>query len=85
MSVSLQIRNVPENVRDLIAERAHKQGKSVQAYLLELVEREARFSRNSEMFERTKHIRKPIPEGTISEIIREGRDQGAEVDRSELP
>lgn len=84
MSVSLQIRNVPEDVRDLLAERARKQGKSVQAYLLEVVEREARFHRNAGMFARTRHIRKPISEDAMDQIIREGRDQGAEVDRREL-
>lgn len=85
MTVSLQIRNVPHEVRDRIAERARKEGKSLQAYLLELVEREARFSTNAEMFTRTAPLRKPLPRGAVEEIVREARDQGAEIDRRELP
>lgn len=81
MSVSLQIRNVPEEVRDRLAERARDKGMSVQAYLLELIEREARVSRNAEMFDRTEHIRRPIPAEAINDVIREGREHGAEVDR----
>lgn len=56
MTVSLQIRNVPENTRDRIAEQARRQGKSVQAYILELIEREARFSDNPAVFDRTAHL-----------------------------
>ena len=81
MSVSLQIRNVPEEVRDRLAERAREKGMSVQAYLLELVEREARFSRNAEMFDRTEHIRRPVPVEALDDIVREGREHGTEVDR----
>lgn len=84
MSVSLQIRNVPEEVRDRLAERAKLQGQSIQAYLLHLVEREARFSRNAETLERTRGIRKNIPAEFFDDVIREGREHGAEVDRGEL-
>lgn len=56
MTVSLQIRDVPEDTRDRIAEQARRQGKSVQAYLLELIEREARFSDNPAIFDLTAHL-----------------------------
>lgn len=46
MSVALQIRDVPEDVRDVLAEMARKRGQSLQAFLLSLVEQEARFARN---------------------------------------
>lgn len=46
MSVALQIRDVPEDIRDALAELAHNRGQSLQAFLLALVRREARFARN---------------------------------------
>ena len=80
--VALQIRDVPEDVRDAIAQRAARQGQSVQAYLLDLVQREARMLRNAEAFERTAGSRIVIPDGfTPEQIIREGRDGGFAVDR----
>jgi hypothetical protein len=44
--VALQIRDVPEDVRDILAERARAVGKSLQAFLLDLVQAEAARSRN---------------------------------------
>jgi antitoxin FitA len=44
--VALQIRDVPEDVRDVLAERARARGQSLQAFLLSLVKDEARRSRN---------------------------------------
>lgn len=41
MTVALQIREVPEEVRDTLVERARNNGQSLQAYLLALIEREA--------------------------------------------
>jgi antitoxin FitA len=46
MSVALQIRDVPEEVRDVLAAQARRRGQSLQALLLALVEREARFAGN---------------------------------------
>ncbi|WP_017177036.1 FitA-like ribbon-helix-helix domain-containing protein [Actinomyces timonensis] len=50
--VALQIRNVPDDVRDALAERARSRGESLQAYLLEMVTREAGWNRNVEILER---------------------------------
>jgi hypothetical protein len=47
--VALQIRDVPENVRDILAERARANGQSLQAYLLSLVVREASYSKNIDL------------------------------------
>ncbi|MGA4729804.1 FitA-like ribbon-helix-helix domain-containing protein [Micromonospora taraxaci] len=44
--VALQIRDVPEEVRDALAAQAKARGQSLQAYLLELVETQARRLRN---------------------------------------
>lgn len=50
--VALQIRDVPEEVRAELAERARAQGQSLQAFLLALVEQEARRSRNLPLLNR---------------------------------
>lgn len=39
--VALQIRDVPDEVRDILTDRAREQGRSLQSYLLELVKEEA--------------------------------------------
>jgi hypothetical protein len=84
MTVAMQIRDVPEDVRDLIAERAAEQGQSVQAYLLALVVHEAKVLRNGRAFERTAGRRVAIPSALNPEkIIREGRENGFEIDRVE--
>lgn len=44
--VSLQIRDVPDGVRDVLASSAAARGQSLQAYLLELVRRDADLARN---------------------------------------
>lgn len=45
--VALQIRDVPEEVRDVLAERASARGQSMQAFLLALVQAEAQRARNA--------------------------------------
>ncbi len=83
--VALQIRNVPEEVRDALAERASQLGLSMQAFLLDLVKREARLARNATMFQRTAGSRTVIPDAYSPEgIVREGRDAGFDVDRDDL-
>ncbi|WP_125774983.1 FitA-like ribbon-helix-helix domain-containing protein [Antribacter gilvus] len=44
--VALQIRDVPEAVRDTLTERARARGQSLQSYLREVVLREAAFANN---------------------------------------
>lgn len=43
---ALQIRDVPDAVRDALAERARQTGQSLNAYLRGVVVREAKFSEN---------------------------------------
>jgi antitoxin FitA len=50
--VALQIRDVPEEVRDALAVQAKARGQSLQAYLLELVEIQARRLQNTAMLDR---------------------------------
>lgn len=86
MAVALQIRNVPDDVRDALVERASQLGQSMQAFLLDLVQREARLARNANMFQRTAGNRTIIPDEYSPErIIREGRDAGFDVDRGDAP
>jgi plasmid stability protein len=86
MAVALQIRDVPNEVRDAIAERAAQRGQSMQAYLLDVIRREARLANNAHMFERTAGHRVVIPDDLGPErIVREGRDRGFETDRGDDP
>lgn len=45
--VALQIRDVPDAVRQTLAERAHAKGQTLQSYLRELLLREASFAHNA--------------------------------------
>lgn len=83
MPVALQIRDVPDDVRDTIAAEARREGLSVQAYLLQLVEREARVLRNVEAFERTSQLRVRLPpDADPVTVLRERREDGFETDRA---
>lgn len=44
--VALQIRDVPDEVRDILTERARETGRSLQGYLLDLVKAEAKRANN---------------------------------------
>jgi antitoxin FitA len=50
--VALQIRDVPEDVRQTLAERAASRGQSLQSFLLKLVTDEAGRSANTEILTR---------------------------------
>lgn len=47
----LQIRDVPDEVRDVLAARAQERGQSLNMYLRELVLREASFAHNRVLME----------------------------------
>jgi plasmid stability protein len=51
MAVAIQIKDVPEEVRDAIAARAAARGQSTQVYLRALLEREFRAERNKHLLE----------------------------------
>lgn len=44
--VALQIRHVPDTVRDALTDEAEQRGESLQSYLLEVLTREASAARN---------------------------------------
>lgn len=82
MSYALQIRDVPADVRNMLAELAAQHGQSMQAYLLAVLEREARLGRNQQIFRRTADLRVDIPAHLSPEIvIRDNREHGDDVDR----
>ena len=83
MTVALQIRDVPEDVRDVLAGQAAERGQSMQAYLLELLERETRVLGNIGRFDKLAAHRAATPVAAeIVDIIREGRDGGFDIDRA---
>ncbi|WP_458688315.1 FitA-like ribbon-helix-helix domain-containing protein [Nocardia tengchongensis] len=51
MVVAIQIKDVPEEVRDAIAARAAARGQTTQTYLRGLLEREFRAERNRHLME----------------------------------
>lgn len=60
MGVALQIRDVPEDVRDALAAGAEQSGVSLQRFLLRLVTREADHQRNLGILDRLE-----LPDGGV--------------------
>lgn len=81
MSVALQIRDVSEDDRDVLAGLAAAQGQSLQAFLHEMIRERVRFARNVDLFASTADIRIAVEAFDPVAIIREGRDGGFEIDR----
>lgn len=70
--VALQIRHVDEDVRDALATRARARGQSLQAYLLQMVQDDARRSTNLAVLERFRgrHDGASLPAGAAAEELR---------------
>ena len=49
MATVVTVRDVPDDVRDMLAEQARERGQSLQAYLLSVLRRQAAFSRNRQL------------------------------------
>jgi hypothetical protein len=80
--VAIQIRDVPEAVRDALAAQARARGQSLQAYLLELVEMQARRLRNTDLLHRfagRSDGTRSLPGETSAELARQ-RERGAAGD-----
>ncbi|NLT31290.1 MAG: hypothetical protein GXX86_12690 [Propionibacterium sp.] len=58
--VAVQIRDVPDGVRDALAKVAAGRGQSLQSYLLELLTREAERSRNLEVLQQCPVVSDPV-------------------------
>lgn len=68
----------------MLARLAAEKGQSMQAYLLDMVDREVRQSRNADLFDDLAPHRIHIPpDFDVVAIIREGRDGGFEIDRDD--
>ena len=77
--VALQIRDVPDEVRDILAEDAAENGQSLQAYLLDLVKGQARRRRNSALIRSLRgrsdgSTLAPGDAATLLQALREERD-----------
>lgn len=68
--VRITIRKVPDAVRDELASRATLEGKSLQRYLLDLLERSVRF---------------PTPAMVMAEFRKRNQAAGARVSAEETP
>jgi hypothetical protein len=75
--VALQIRDVPEDLRDRLAELARQRGQSLQAYLLDVVSDEARRQDNLVILGRFANARygSRLTQADINEALRTGRAQ----------
>ncbi|ASU77637.1 hypothetical protein CDG81_04160 [Actinopolyspora erythraea] len=69
------VRDVPEEVRDLLVEAARRGGQSLQNYLLRVFEREARFARNIELTELQPVGGGPLSMDEIVEAVHEARGE----------
>jgi antitoxin FitA len=75
MTVAIQIKDVPDEVRDVLAKRAAERGQSTQQYLRGLLEREYRRERNKRLFEDLEIKRgTSMPIDEMVDFIRSGRD-----------
>ncbi|GAA1146468.1 hypothetical protein GCM10009583_15490 [Ornithinicoccus hortensis] len=77
--MTITIRDVPDETRQALADRARTEGKSLQSYLLAVLEQEAGFQRNRQILEwaeeRARVRDSAVTGGDIAEIIRQGREQ----------
>ncbi|PRX92553.1 FitA-like ribbon-helix-helix domain-containing protein [Allonocardiopsis opalescens] len=79
---AIQIKDVPDEVRETLTAAARSAGQSLQSYLLAILEREARFARNLEIVKQA-----PLPDVELSsdEIMaaiqasRRGRDEDGQT------
>lgn len=72
----LQIRDVPDDVRDVLAERAQERGQSLNMYLREVVLREASFARNRALIDEV--VSRRGGSGFTAEDVVAARDAGRE-------
>ncbi len=49
MTITVTVRDVPEDVRDTLAQYARQQGQSLQAFLLAVLTRQSRYARNQQV------------------------------------
>jgi antitoxin FitA len=70
--VAIQVRGVPDEVRDALAGEADRRGVSLQVYLAEVLEREAASARNLAWLREAASRQRPTGRSTTRDEIREG-------------
>ena len=75
--VAIQVRDVPDAVRDALAAEADSRGQSLQIFLSEVLEREARLARNRAWLKRTSGnpIARIAADESSADLIRRQRDE----------
>lgn len=71
---SVQIKNVPVDVHQILRDRAGKAGQSLQAYLLAQLEEQASKPTIKELFERVEHRGGRMSLAHAAELVRADRD-----------
>ncbi len=74
MSVQITIRDVPSEVRDELAARAARAGKSMQQYLRDELQRLAERPTMPEWLDRVQYRKRLAPRSVAAEAILESRD-----------
>lgn len=73
----IQVRNVPPRLHQELVRRARARGQTLTAYIQEILEREVETPDRREVLRRL-YAREPVKiEGSLAEIIREGREAGS--------
>lgn len=73
--VAIQVRDVPDDVRDALAGEASRRGVSLQVYLADVLEREAASARNLAWLRDVAARQRPAGPSTTRDDIREGWHQ----------
>jgi antitoxin FitA len=71
---TVQIKNVPTDVHQVLRDRASKAGQSLQAYLLAQLEEQASKPTIKELFERVEHSGGSLSPARAAKLVREDRD-----------
>lgn len=70
---AIQIKNVPDEVRDVLSRAASAKGQSLQSYLADVLAEQAHFARNAELLERLPVVGSSATMDDIVETIRASR------------
>ncbi|HEV2088448.1 MAG TPA: hypothetical protein VGR21_09060 [Cryptosporangiaceae bacterium] len=71
---TIQIKNVPDEVHEVLVQRAHAAGKSLQQYTLQLLTEDARRQRMADLFARMAPHRVPLDMDQVVADIRADRE-----------
>jgi antitoxin FitA len=76
---TVQIKNVPPDVHQILRDRARKADRSLQAYLLVWLEEQARKPTIQELFERVEHHGGQLSPSRAVKLVREDRDSDSRL------